>query len=151
MMFPQACITQKSSIGGVFPFLICHLLTSLHWSLVSTFVLCSFLLNHTFRLSSCKILFFLGCIFKFPTWWDLPLFLFFFFFSLALTFSQTALLGFQPSKLLFFSFFIFFFPFFFFFFFCFCFVCMSFISSLNELLGTFFPPCISQLNDFQSF
>ena len=38
MMFPQVCITQKSSIGGVFPFLLCHLLTSLHWSLVLTFV-----------------------------------------------------------------------------------------------------------------
>ena len=40
---PQICITQKSSIGGFFSFLRCHLLTSLHWSLVSTFV---FMLIH---------------------------------------------------------------------------------------------------------
>ena len=30
--------------------------------------LCSFILNHTSRLSSCKILLFFGCILKFPTW-----------------------------------------------------------------------------------
>ena len=38
MMFPQVCITRKLSIGGVFSFLCCHLLTNLHWSLVSTLV-----------------------------------------------------------------------------------------------------------------
>ena len=70
-------------------------------------LLSSFILNHTSRLSYCKILFFLGCILKFPTWQDFPIFLFFFFFfffSLALTFAQIALLGFQPSGLFFFFF-----------------------------------------------
>ena len=65
----------------------------------------SFILNHTSRLSSCKILLFLGCILKFPTWWDFPFF--FFFFYLALTFAYTALLGFKPSGLSFLLFFIF--------------------------------------------
>ena len=40
---PQICITQKSSIGGVFQFLLCHILTSLHWSLVLTFFFSLFL------------------------------------------------------------------------------------------------------------
>ena len=40
--------------------------------------LSSFILNHTSRLSSCKSFLFLGCIFRFPTWWDFPIYFFFF-------------------------------------------------------------------------
>ena len=126
MMFPQVCITQKSSIEGVFSFLFVIFSLVFISHLYQQLFLCSFLLNHTSRLSSCKIILFLGCIFKFPTWQDLPNFfllllllllffcpnfcldrpfgfsaqrdfLFFSFSSLALTFAQTALLGFRPS------------------------------------------------------
>ena len=106
MMFPQVCITQKSSIGGVFDFFVVIFSLVFIGHLYQHLFLCSFILNHTSRLSSCKILLFLVCILKFPTWQDLPIFFFFFFFfSLALTFAQTTLLGFQPSRVPFFFFF----------------------------------------------
>ena len=67
------CFVTKQPKGEIIP---CHLLTSLHCHLYQHLFLWSFLLNHTSRLSPCKILFFLGYIFKFPTWWDLRLFSF---------------------------------------------------------------------------
>ena len=134
MMFPQVCITQKSSIGGVFSFLCCHLLTNLHWSLVSTL---AFKLIHlesylqTFILQNYSLFrlhpqvshlvgfffsfFFFGpnfCLdrlFGFSAQQASFLFFSFLFFSLALTFAQTALLGFQPNGLSFLFFFFFFF------------------------------------------
>ena len=69
--------------------------------------LSSFILNHNSRLSSCKILFFFRLHLQV---FNLLGFFPFLFFSLALTFAQTALLGFQPSGLLFFSFLFFFGP-----------------------------------------
>ena len=103
MMFPQVCITQKSVFDEFSHFFVAIFSLIFIGHLYQHLFLNSFILNHTSRLSSCKILLFLGCMFKFPTWQDFPIFLFFFFFSLALTFAQTALLGFQPSGLFFFA------------------------------------------------
>ena len=133
MMFPQVCITQKLVLEEFSHFFVAIFSLVFIGHLYQNLFLSPFILNHTSRLSSCKILLFLGCILKFPTWQDFPIFLFFFFFFLtfvqtaflgfqpsglffffffflALTFAQTALLGFQPSGLLFFSFLFFLWP-----------------------------------------
>ena len=68
MMFPQVCITQKSSIGGVSDFFVVIFSLVFIGHLYQHLFLCSFILNHTSKFSSCKIILFLGCILKFPTW-----------------------------------------------------------------------------------
>ena len=133
MMFPQVCITQKSVFDEFSHFFVAIFSLIFIGHLYQHLFLSSFILNRTSRLSSCKILLFLGCILKFPTWQDFPIFLFFFFFffgpnfcldcpfgfsaqrayflllffffALALALTQTTLLGFQPSGLFFFLFF----------------------------------------------
>ena len=112
MMFPKYALLKNQILEEFSHFFVAIFSLIFIGHLYQHLLLNSFILNHTSRLSSCKILLFLGCMFKFPTWQDFPIFLFFFFFfffffSLALTFAQTALLGFQPSGLLFFFLFFF--------------------------------------------
>ena len=74
--------------------------------------LSSFILNHTSRLSSCKILLFLGCILKFPTWQDFSNFSFLLLLLLLLFFGPNFCLdrpfGFSAQRTFFFFFFFFF-------------------------------------------
>ena len=135
MMFPQVCITQKSVFDEFSHFFVAIFSLIFIGHLYRHLLLNSFILNHTSRLSSCKFFSFqvassnsqLGRIFQFffsssssslaLTFAQTALlgfqpsgpifFFFFFFFALALALTQTALLGFQPSGLFFFSFFCF--------------------------------------------
>ena len=106
MMFPQVCITQNQVFKEFSHFFVAIFSLIFIGHLYQHLFLSSFILNHNSRLSSCKILFFFRLHLQV---FNLLGFYPFLFFSLALTFAQTALLGFQPGKLLFFFFFFFFF------------------------------------------